>query len=72
VSQSRYAAVTPSTTRKSYYDARVAAKNRGVEPLSVHKLIHLMIKQNKITASAAFGFADALNKAGRALDYSQA
>jgi hypothetical protein len=49
----------------------VAAKNRGVEPLSAHKLIHLMIKQNKITASAAFGFADSLNKAGRAQDYSQ-
>jgi hypothetical protein len=54
------------------YDARIAAKNRGVEPLSVHKLIHLMIKQNKITASEAFGFADALNKAGRAQDYTQA
>lgn len=47
-------------------------KNRGVEPLSVHKLIHLMIKQDKITASEALGFADALNKAGRAQDYTQA
>lgn len=54
------------------YDARVAAKNRGVEPLSVHKLIHLMIKQDKIAVSEAFGFADALNKAGRAQNYTQA
>jgi rRNA-processing protein FCF1 len=51
------------------YDARVAAKNRDVEPLSVHKLMHLMISQGKVTAAQAFSFADALNTAGRAQDY---
>ena len=51
------------------YDARVAANNRGVEPLSVHKLIHLMIKQGKLTAIEAAAFADALHQAGRAQDY---
>ena len=51
------------------YDARVAAKSRNVEPLSVHKLLHLMIRQRKVTADQAAGFADALKKAGRAQDY---
>ncbi len=51
------------------YDARVAAKNRNVEPLSVHKLLHLMIRQRKITATQAVGFADALKMADRAHDY---
>ena len=51
------------------YDARVAAKNRSVEPFSVHKLMHQMISQRKVTAAQAFGFADALNRAGRAQDY---
>lgn len=47
------------------YNARVAAKNRNVEPVSAHKLIHLMIRQGKITAAEAAAFADALHKAGR-------
>lgn len=54
------------------YDARVAAKNRSVKPFSVHKLLHLMIKQGKITAAQAAGFADALHSAGRAQDYTAA
>ena len=54
------------------YDARVAAKNHDVEPLSVHKLMHLMIRQGKVTAAQATGFADALQKAGRAQDYTTA
>jgi hypothetical protein len=54
------------------YDARVAAKNRCVEPLSVHKLLHLMINQSLITAAQAAAFADALQKAGRAPDYTAA
>ncbi|MGH3252450.1 MAG: hypothetical protein ACRDOI_40410 [Trebonia sp.] len=52
------------------YDARVAAKAFNIEPLSIHKLMHLMIKQCKITAAQAFRFAEALDKAGRAKDYS--
>ncbi len=51
------------------YDARLAAKNRDVEPFSVHKLMHLMIKQGKLTAIEAAAFADALLQAGRAQDY---
>jgi hypothetical protein len=54
------------------YDARVAANNHGVEPFSVHKLLHLMIRQGKITAAQAAGFADALYSAGRAQDYTAA
>lgn len=51
------------------YDARVAAKNSGVEAFSTHKLLHLMVRQGKVTATEAAGFADALQSAGRAQDY---
>jgi hypothetical protein len=51
------------------YNARVTASNHRVEPFSVHKLMHLMITQGKITATQAAAFADALDKAGRAHDY---
>jgi hypothetical protein len=51
------------------YDARVAAKNWGVEPLSAHRLLHLMIAQSLITAAQAAAFADVLHKAARASDY---
>jgi hypothetical protein len=51
------------------YGARVAAKNRNVEPVSVHKLMHLMIRQGKLTATEAATFADALHTAGRHPDY---
>ena len=51
------------------YNARVAARARGVEPCSVHKLLHLMIKQQKLTPALAARFAEALTIAGRAQDY---
>jgi hypothetical protein len=51
------------------YDARVAAKNNHVEALSVHKLLHVMIRQGKVTAAEAASFTDALHGAGRAQDY---
>jgi hypothetical protein len=51
------------------YGARVTAKNRNVEPFSVHKLMHLMITQGKVAAREAAAFADALHEAGRAQDY---
>ena len=51
------------------YDARIAAKAFDVQSVSVHKLIHLMIKQRKVTGEDAFRFVDVLNKAGRAQDY---
>lgn len=54
------------------YDARIAATKYTVEALSVHKLLHLMIKQGKLTATQAAGFADALHGAGRAQDYTAA
>jgi hypothetical protein len=51
------------------YDARVTAKNNDVEPFSIHKLMHLMIGQGKVTAPEAASFAEALHVAGRAQDY---
>lgn len=51
------------------YDARVMARNRKVEAVSIHMLLHLMIGQGKISATQAAGFADALHRAGRAQDY---
>jgi hypothetical protein len=54
------------------YDARVAARNHNVEPFSVHKLLHLMIRQGKVTDVQAAGYADTLHSAGRAQDYTAA
>lgn len=54
------------------YDARVAARNHNVEPFSVHKLLHLMIRQGRITATQSASYADALHSAGRAQDYTEA
>jgi hypothetical protein len=54
------------------YDARIAAKSRDVESMSIHKLLHIMIKQAKVTQAQAAGFADALYRAGRAQDYTAA
>ena len=51
------------------YGARVTASNHDVEPFSVHKLMHLMISQGKVTATQAAAFADALDEAGRANNY---
>jgi hypothetical protein len=51
------------------YDARVAANARGVRALSVHKLLHIMLGQKKLTGAEAAGFADALHAVGRSLDY---
>jgi hypothetical protein len=53
------------------YDARIAAKKYKVEPFSVHKFLHLLIKQGKIAASEAAAFADALYTAGRHHDYTE-
>ena len=46
------------------YNARVTAKNHDVEPLSVHKLLHLMITQGKVTAAEAASFADGCGSTG--------
>ncbi|HEY1616926.1 MAG TPA: hypothetical protein VGG25_04870 [Streptosporangiaceae bacterium] len=54
------------------YDARVAARNHNVEPFSVHKLLHLMIRQGKVTAVQAASYADTLHSVGRAQDYTAA
>jgi hypothetical protein len=51
------------------YDARVLAKNNGVEPVSVHRLLFSMIAGGIITDVEAARFADALHAAGRASDY---
>lgn len=54
------------------YDARVAALSHAIVPVSVHKLLHLMISQGKITADQAAAFAKALCSARRAVDYAAA
>lgn len=51
------------------YNARIAAKKHNVTPLSVHKILHLMIRQKKLTAAKATEFAHALFSVGRAQDY---
>ncbi|MCE7001822.1 hypothetical protein LWC34_03075 [Kibdelosporangium philippinense] len=51
------------------YNARVAANVRGVRALSIHKLLHLMIKQAKVSVVEAAEFADALHAVGRSPDY---
>ena len=54
------------------YDARVLAKNNGVEPVSVHRLLSSMIAGGGITDAQAAHFADELHSAGRAADYTAA
>jgi hypothetical protein len=51
------------------YDARVLAKNHGVEPLSIHRLLVSMIVAGALTDTRAAAFAHALHQAGRAADY---
>jgi hypothetical protein len=47
------------------YDARVAALRYGVRPLSVHKLLHLWIRQGVLTSAQAFEYSEAIRHAGR-------
>lgn len=54
------------------YGARAAAKNYGIQALSIHKLLHSMIRAGKATAVQAASFAAALQQAGRAQDYTAA
>jgi len=51
------------------YDARIAAHTKGVEAMSVHKLLHLLIIRSHITVEAAASFSDALRDAGRSPDF---
>lgn len=51
------------------YDARIAAHTKGVEAMSVHKLLHLLIVRGRITMEAAASFADVLHDAGRSPDF---
>jgi len=54
------------------YDARIAANARGIRSFSVHRMLHLMIRQGKVLEKEAAAFADALFAAGRSLDYTGA
>jgi hypothetical protein len=54
------------------YNARVAASKNGITPVSVHKLLYLMIRQGRTTADQAAAFAAALASAKRAQDYTAA
>ena len=60
------------TDNAGRYDARIAAHTRQIKPFSVHKLLHLMIRQSKVTAADAAAFAAALSRARRAPDYTAA
>lgn len=53
------------------HDARVAAHNNGVRPLSVHKLLHLWIGSQVITSGQAFQYCEAIYSAGRGFDYTE-
>jgi hypothetical protein len=48
------------------YNARVEATQRGIEALSVHKLLSLMVRGGRLPAADAEIFAECLRKAGRA------
>jgi len=54
------------------YDARVAAYSRNIKSLSVHRLLHMMLRQGKISEAQAEAFVNALFKAGRSQDYTVA
>jgi len=51
------------------YDARIAAHVRGVQAMSVHLFLHLLIGQGRITDKRAASFANALHAAGRCPDF---
>ena len=51
------------------YDARIAAHVKGVEAMSVHKFLHLLIAKGRIMAHEAAAFSDALHDAGRSPDF---
>lgn len=51
------------------YDARIAAHSRSIKSFSVHRLLHMMLRQGKISEAQAGAFANALFKAGRSQDY---
>jgi hypothetical protein len=53
------------------YDARVAAHGNGVRPMSVHKLLHLWIRQGVLTSAQAFEYSEAIRSAKRGLDYTE-
>jgi hypothetical protein len=48
------------------YNARVEATQRGIEALSVHKLLSLMVRGGRLPPADAEIFAERLRKAGRA------
>ena len=53
------------------YDARVAAQGNGVRPMSVHKLLHLWIRQGVLTSAQAFEYSEAIRSAKRGMDYTE-
>jgi hypothetical protein len=61
----RLQVVTPKLLTEDH-DARVEAKNRGVESLSVHKLLSRMVAAGRLTAETAETFASRIHAAGRA------
>ena len=47
------------------YDARVAAINHGIKAMSIHRLLHNMVRQNTISSARAFEHSEAIRKAKR-------
>jgi hypothetical protein len=47
------------------YDARVAAINHGIKAMSIHRLLHNMIRQDAISSARAFEHSEAIRKARR-------
>jgi predicted ribonuclease YlaK len=54
------------------YNARAAANRNKISSYSVHKLLSRMIRENQISATDAEAHANALQRAGRASDYTAA
>lgn len=53
------------------YNARVAAHARGVTSLSIHKLLHLLVKRGVLAPALAAEYSAVLTEAGRSADYTE-
>jgi hypothetical protein len=73
IAMGRQSAASDSTSIKVLlsedYDARrVAARVANMEALSIHRLLHMRVHGNRMTADAAAEIADKLREAGRGPD----
>ena len=54
------------------YNARLAAAARGVKPVSVHKLLSLMVRKGRLDSARAASHVAALHANQRGFDYTEA